>query len=1320
MFRLDALARLKEFRYKKQQQQETSASSNGIPSFPTHPSAINPAYRNTIKPQHHSTPIPKNEPAKILVLGSSDPEPDDDSDLDLRKGVNKLTTGSPLRRSPTLTPVKASSTSSSSTSSSINLSSHNGSFSSTSNSTTNGPQRLSTLKSPTSASASSTSSSQTKLEFSKLVDGFRYTGEGAYSNPVPNPGESDHDLSSPAPSDDDVIMLGDEVETPSRSRPPSSSAKRIMISDDEEDEDTKKPTEKPRRRLVRKGAALGEDDENDSRNVSDSTFNRRRPVKRVIVDSDDDDDIQQAIALSLSTSKQPTSSRSSSSPSKWSVSDASEVEEDLMSSTAMDKTLAQLQTTFPDASFSELRKALKVAKGDYSEAASILVSSSASFLFDLGASSPTKKADSTSPSRYDNDQGKAAPRHSSSTSTIRKPASSVSTIRKAPLASAPEKKRRPVIQVNDSSSDNDDLDDDERGFGHSGGVDRYRAQDRKEERALKFFNESTQLEFQELTGCSKSQAASVIGLRPFDNFDQLCITLRKTRGVGEKIVNNYLTTTDAIRAVDTMLKTVDRVREDLVGTLSVWCGEEHGKLFENATSSNKMEVKAAKAGDDQDGNNEDGDEDDEPGMELLNINIEKLQETPAGRKAMEGFIKRQPRNMAPGFQLKGYQLLGINWLALLWRKKLSGILADEMGLGKTAQVIAFLAHLSEIGDDGPFLIIVPSSTLSNWLREFEKFCPQLDVRSYYGSQAEREELRHELEEDPSYDVVVTTYTVATGNVDERKFLNRRGFKGIVLDEGHMVKNCTSARYKQLMSIKTPFRLLLTGTPLQNNLEELLSLMIFIMPDLFAEHEEVLRTMFKVKVDAQSEKSTLLSNERISRARLMLAPFVLRRKKIHVLKDLPRKIERVIYCDLLPEQRAMYDNIIMQSSMALQGALGGEGDDDPASLEAAAASLDAIELDSMEPKAKAKAIKAAAAEAKTKKPTAAVGKKSMNEFANVLMQLRKAADHPMLFRELYKDSDLKKMAREITKEIEFCDSNIDYVEEDMSVMTDFELHRLCKQYKSVNKFALPNDQWMHAAKVKELERLLPKLILEDKSRVLIFSQFTMVLDILESILKTMKYKYLRMDGQTKVEERQPLIDAFNDDDSHKIFLLSTKAGGFGINLTGANVVIMYDLDFNPHNDKQAEDRAHRVGQTREVEVIKLIAKDTIEEQIYQLANLKLKLDHHVSQDDAALAAAAGGSGSSSSAAGSSSSSSSSSTPSAGILSLIKQSWKATHSAAKTRQEEMKVATPGSKPKTLNGNGTTTNKTSNGGGGRGGRKSRSVSSSGSSLSEGDDSD
>ncbi|KAK3838992.1 MAG: SNF2 family DNA-dependent ATPase, partial [Linnemannia gamsii] len=773
-------------------------------------------------------------------------------------------------------------------------------------------------------------------------------------------------------------------------------------------------------------------------------------------------------------------------------------------------------------------------------------------------------------------------------------------------------KSAPVqVKQKSQSVESDAFSDDSGDSFDEGGRSTYYAQDRKEERALEFFNEATMLELQELSGCSKTQATGVIALRPFDNFDQMCVLLRKTKGVGERIVNSYLTTTDAIRAVDNMLKTVDRVREDLVGTLSVWCGDENGKLFESGTNSNKVTEGAAGKADGEE-------EDDEPGMGLLNVDVDRASTTPEGRVAMKHFIRRQPKNMAPGFQLKGYQLLGINWLALLWRKKLSGILADEMGLGKTAQVIAFLAHLKETGEEGPFLIVVPASTISNWLREFDRFCPELDVRSYYGNLAEREEMRYELEQDPTYNVIVTTYSLAAGNNDERKFLNRRNFKGIVLDEGHMIKNCSSARYKQLMSIKTSFRLLLTGTPLQNNLEELLSLMVFIMPKLFADHEEVLRTMFKVKVDATSEKSTLLSQERIIRARHMLAPFVLRRKKIHVLKDLPRKVEHVVYCDLLPAQRTLY-NTIMKSKP------------------------DVIELDSMNASDKAKA--AAGKKTEPKKQTVASKKAKATAFANVLMQLRKAADHPMLFRELYADATLKNMAKDITQEIEFCESNIDYVEEDMTVMTDFELDRLCKQYKSVNKFALPGAPWMEACKVQELQKLLLRVVNEDNSRVLIFSQFTMVLDILEPVMRTMGLKYLRMDGSSKVEERQPTIDSFNDDETNKVFLLSTKAGGFGINLTGANVVIMFDLDYNPHNDKQAEDRAHRVGQTRQVDVYKLIGRDTIEEQIYQLANLKLKLDQHVSQDDAKATTESSASGSS--------------TPSAGILSLIKQSFKASH-------------------------------------------------------------
>ncbi|KAF9182591.1 hypothetical protein BGZ50_004815 [Haplosporangium sp. Z 11] len=1162
---MSALQRLQEFRFQKNQAAAVSASTATRTTSLS--SSSNSIHNNQSSKNNHNSRNGEKSPAAI-VLDSSGSRSDSESDIDLRRGVDKMSTNSPHRTSPRP-----------STSTNPHRSVANGSGSVMKFPTQ--PDFTSTRGATSSSSASTT---QAKLPFKKLVRSFQYTGDGAMP-PISTIDSALSDISSLSSlsegSDDDVLSEGQSVSRvkghdSAVARNPAPKRQIISSDDDSEVEEIK-----PRRRLVRKG-------DMERLSTPGDTIKRRRLIKSALISSDEENERESAPGTrSGSTTHQ--------------VSD-----EDIDAIDNMDRKLAQLQTTFPDTPFHDLKAVLDNSGGDFAVAAGKLVSLSSSNLFDL-----------TSETSYRN-----------GSSTKSHPINIQKKLSKKPMQSLPERRiRKKATSVSDDSGDS---------FDEDGKVNRYRAQDLKEERALKFFNESPQLQLQELTGCSKHQATVITGLRPFDNFDDLCVKLRKTKGVGEKVVNNYLTTTDAIHAVDAMLTTVERVREELVGILSVWCGDENRRLFENSTSSNSMEIQ------DKD------DDEEEPGMELLDVDISSITQTEAGRKAMHGFIRKQPRNMAPGFQLKGYQLLGINWLALLWRKKLSGILADEMGLGKTAQVIAFLAHLHETGEEGPFLIIVPSSTISNWLREFEKFCPELDVRSYYGSQAEREELREEFEEDPSYHVIVTTYNIATGNNDERKFLNRRNFKGVILDEGHMLKNCMSARYKQLMSIKSPFRLLLTGTPLQNNLEELLSLLIFIMPKIFAEHEEVLRTMFKVKVDAASEKSTLLSKERIVRARHMIAPFVLRRKKIHVLKDLPRKVEKVIYCDLLPEQRVLYDSIM--SSSALQAALNDSVDDFPGED----TQLDAVELDSLDPKAQARAIKKAAA---GKKPTAAAKKKANTEFANILMQLRKASDHPMLFRELYKDETLKKMAKVITREIEFCDSNVAYIEEDMAVMTDFELHRLCKQYKSVNRFALPGDQWMQAGKVKELETLLPKLINEDKSRILLFSQFTMVLDILESILNTMNIKYLRMDGQSKVEERQPMIDSFNDDESFKVFLLSTKAGGFGINLTGANVVIMYDLDFNPHNDKQAEDRAHRVGQTREVEVYKLISKNTIEEQIYQLANLKLKLDQHVSQDDYSAKTM----GSDTTANTGESSSSGSSTPSAGILSLIKQNWKATQSA-----------------------------------------------------------
>ncbi|KAG8900242.1 hypothetical protein FRB99_006173 [Tulasnella sp. 403] len=255
------------------------------------------------------------------------------------------------------------------------------------------------------------------------------------------------------------------------------------------------------------------------------------------------------------------------------------------------------------------------------------------------------------------------------------------------------------------------------------------------------------------------------------------------------------------------------------------------------------------------------------------------------------------------------------------------------------------------------------------------------------------------------------------------------------------------------------------------------------------------------------------------------------------------------------------------------------------------------------------------EVKTKGKTkmkSKIGASNGDTSSNVLMDLRKAACHPMLFRRLFDDGKIKLMAKHCLKEPEFCDSNYNYVVEDMEVMTDAELQFFCKRYKSVNKHALDDECYLAAGKITRLLKLLDRYKSENK-RVLIFSQFVQILDILRAIFDTKKVRYLVLTGSTAVDERQGLVDKFNEDEGIPVFLLSTKAGGMGINLTAACVVIIFDQDFNPHNDKQACDRAYRIGQKRDVEIVKMITKGTIEEDIHRIGNTKLMLDDAVAGD-----------------------------------------------------------------------------------------------------------
>lgn len=451
--------------------------------------------------------------------------------------------------------------------------------------------------------------------------------------------------------------------------------------------------------------------------------------------------------------------------------------------------------------------------------------------------------------------------------------------------------------------------------------------------------------------------------------------------------------------------------------------------------------------------------------------------------------------------------------------------------------MAFFAHLLTTGEKGPHLVVVPASTLENWLREFKNFCPGLSVEPYYGSQKERFEVRDTLKRNPGFNVLVTTYNLATGDVYDRKFLKEQKFNVCVYDEGHMLKNSSSSRYSGLMQLPAKFRLLLTGTPLQNNLQELASLLAFILPNVFKDKKEDLATIFKHKAktsDDAETNSALLSVTRIQKAKAMMTPFVLRRKKQQVLgKHLPEKTTRVEYCELNGIQRGLYDAEI-------------------------AAAKEAIEA-------------------------RAVGKKPTKASSNLLMQLRKAAIHPFLFRRHFTDATIKKMSKAIMKEDAYKNNDATYIEEDMAVMNDFELNRLCLTFpNTLGKFAFKKEEWMNAGKIDALKRL----ILEYKGngdRVLVFSQFTQVMDILESVMSTLDITFLRLDGSTKVEDRQDMIDQFYEEEDITVFLLSTKAGGFGINLACANKVVIFDSSFNPHDDRQAADRAHRVGQKRPVEV-----------------------------------------------------------------------------------------------------------------------------------------
>ncbi|EAQ84663.1 conserved hypothetical protein [Chaetomium globosum CBS 148.51] len=471
---------------------------------------------------------------------------------------------------------------------------------------------------------------------------------------------------------------------------------------------------------------------------------------------------------------------------------------------------------------------------------------------------------------------------------------------------------------------------------------------------------------------------------------------------------------------------------------------------------------------------------------------------------------------SPGFiqgTMRDYQIAGLNWLISLHENGISGILADEMGLGKTLQTISFLGYLRHImGTTGPHLVTVPKSTLDNWKREFARWTPEVNVLVLQGAKEERQQLINERLVDENFDVCITSYEMI---LREKAHLRKFAWEYIIIDEAHRIKNEESSLAQVIRMFNSRNRLLITGTPLQNNLHELWALLNFLLPDVFGDAEA-----FDQWFSGQDRDQDTV----VQQLHRVLRPFLLRRVKSDVEKSLLPKKEVNVYIGMSEMQVKWYQKILEKDIDAVNGA-GGK-------------------------------------------------RESKTRLLNIVMQLRKCCNHPYLF--------------------EGAEPGPPYTTDEHLVY--------------------------NAGKMIVLDKLL-KRMQKQGSRVLIFSQMSRLLDILEDYCVFRQYKYCRIDGSTAHEDRIAAIDDYNKPDSEKfVFLLTTRAGGLGINLTTADIVVLYDSDWNPQADLQAMDRAHRIGQTKQVVVYRFVTDNAIEEKVLERAAQKLRLDQLVIQQGRAQAAA----------------------------------------------------------------------------------------------------
>lgn len=617
-------------------------------------------------------------------------------------------------------------------------------------------------------------------------------------------------------------------------------------------------------------------------------------------------------------------------------------------------------------------------------------------------------------------------------------------------------------------------------------------------------------------------------------------------------------------------------------------------------------------------------------------------------------------------KLKGYQIQGLTWLVNLYNQGINGILADDMGLGKTVQTLSFMAYLFETeGITGPFLVITPASTLHNWIAEFEKFLPSFKTCSYWGNVNERKNLRKQFN---NVNVVVTSYQMI---VTDEKIFKRINWHYMILDEAQAIKSSASLRWKTLLTIGCRNRLLLTGTPIQNTMGELWALLHFIMPTLFDSHDEF-STWFSKDIEKEGKR---IDDIQLNRLHMILKPFMLRREKNDVKDELGTKTEKDVYCEMSARQRRLYRIIQKQKNVSIddltcaiqKNAFMPEnkskkdktiGDDALLNMAMQLRKVcnhpDLFEReevtsgycfevndyyqasDNIELMHRSKLsinvprmIGDFIIDKEINSNNKIIEEISQNTHMNRVDFIKRkfsSIDNIGFFQ-----NDENFIAKKFKTDI---DKNSSFLHEYENIYTplvlttrprinttSFLMEQSLVNYNSEQ--ALENISQVNIS-VPRLDTFISdsgKLVVLDAllhnlkkggHRVLIYFQMTRMMNLMEDYLVKKGYTYCRLDGSCRLNVRRDVVNNWQTSDEKFVFILSTRAGGLGINLTAADRVIFYDSDWNPTMDQQAMDRAHRLGQTKDVIVYRLITKDTIEERVIERAARKDEIQKIVIQ------------------------------------------------------------------------------------------------------------